>query len=104
MILPSNLDKLSGLFPSVGPSTPAAAAADKTQNGTSPGHELTTDTTQVSSAGSQLLNSIKNASPDLDVRTDKVAAVAAAIKSGTYSVPADAVARKLIDSMAQPGK
>jgi negative regulator of flagellin synthesis FlgM len=34
-----------------------------------------------------------------DVRTDKVAALQAAIASGTYNVPASAVADKLIQSM-----
>ena len=34
-----------------------------------------------------------------DVRTDKVAALQAAITSGTYNVPASAVADKLIQSM-----
>jgi negative regulator of flagellin synthesis FlgM len=34
-----------------------------------------------------------------DVRTEKVAALQAAIASGTYNVPASAVADKLIESM-----
>jgi anti-sigma28 factor (negative regulator of flagellin synthesis) len=33
------------------------------------------------------------------VRTDKVAAVQAALAAGTYDVPASAVASKVVDSM-----
>jgi anti-sigma28 factor (negative regulator of flagellin synthesis) len=34
-----------------------------------------------------------------DVRTDKVAAVQAALEAGTYDVPASAVASKVVDAM-----
>lgn len=105
MILPNNLDKLSGLFPSVGTTTPTTANNEKVRpEGMSAGQGLTTDTTELSSAASQVLHSIRNSSADSDVRTDKVAAVAAAIQNGTYSVPADAVAKKVIDSMTESGK
>jgi negative regulator of flagellin synthesis FlgM len=38
-----------------------------------------------------------------EVRTDKVAAVQAALAAGTYSVPASAVASRVIDSMLAGG-
>ena len=34
-----------------------------------------------------------------DVRTEKVAAVQAALAAGTYNVPASAVASKMVDAM-----
>jgi negative regulator of flagellin synthesis FlgM len=40
-----------------------------------------------------------SSAPDSDVRMDKVAEVQAALASGTYNVPASAVAGKMIDQM-----
>jgi anti-sigma28 factor (negative regulator of flagellin synthesis) len=36
---------------------------------------------------------------DSGIRTDKVAAVQAAMAAGTYNVPASAVASKMVDAM-----
>ena len=54
------------------------------------------DRAQLSSAGSTLA---QVSSANDDVRTDKVAAIQSAIAAGTYSVPASAVADKLIQSL-----
>jgi anti-sigma28 factor (negative regulator of flagellin synthesis) len=40
---------------------------------------------------------------DGGVRMDKVAAIQAALASGTYSVPSSAVASSMVDSMLQRG-
>ncbi len=55
-------------------------------------------TSTLSGVGSKLAASA--ASSD-DVRTDKVAALKSAIDSGTYNVPASAVADKLISSLME---
>ena len=49
----------------------------------------------MSTAGSEA--SLESASDG--VRMDKVAAIQAALASGTYSVPASAVASKMVDAM-----
>jgi flagellar biosynthesis anti-sigma factor FlgM len=54
------------------------------------------DGATLSQVGSQLATSAATAS---DVRTDKVAALKAAIDSGSYNVPAADVADKLIGNM-----
>ena len=53
-------------------------------------------TTTLSGAGTLLASSNTD-----DVRTDKVAALKSAIDSGTYNVPAGAVADKLINSLLE---
>jgi negative regulator of flagellin synthesis FlgM len=58
---------------------------------------LGSDQAKLSQASSQLA-----LDPGTDVRTEKVAAIQAAIQAGTYQVPASAVAQKLIDSMLEP--
>jgi negative regulator of flagellin synthesis FlgM len=53
------------------------------------------DQTSLSSASSLVAQALR--APD--VRADKVAALQQAINSGTYSVPASAVAGKIVDSL-----
>ncbi len=57
---------------------------------------LTSDSAQLSSTASVLSQAVSSTS---DVRTEKVAALKAAISAGNYSVPAGAVADKLIDHL-----
>lgn len=52
------------------------------------------------SAGAAAISQIDNGG---DVRMDKVAAVQAALASGTYHVPASAVAGKMMDAMLGEG-
>jgi negative regulator of flagellin synthesis FlgM len=56
---------------------------------------LSADQATLSNAGSEVSQS---AGTD-GVRMDKVAAVQSALAAGTYSVPASAVASKLVDAM-----
>jgi flagellar biosynthesis anti-sigma factor FlgM len=53
------------------------------------------DRATLSAAASQVASSANDAS----VRMDKVVAIQSALAAGTYTVPASAVASKLIDSM-----
>ena len=53
------------------------------------------DRATLSSAG----NEVSQAVSGEDVRTDKIAAVQAALAAGSYDVPASAVASKLVDAM-----
>ena len=56
---------------------------------------LGTDRATLSSAASEMAQRID----DGGVRGEKVAAIQGALASGTYSVPASAVATKVVDSM-----
>jgi negative regulator of flagellin synthesis FlgM len=53
------------------------------------------DSATLSNAG----NEVSLTAADPSVRTDKVAAVQAALAAGTYEVPASAVASKVVDAM-----
>jgi len=75
----------------VGQSSGSSSAASEIKSG---------DTAQVSNAASQVALS----PADADVRLDKVAAIQSALKAGTYSVPASAVAQKVIGSLLAPEK
>jgi hypothetical protein len=46
-----------------------------------------------------LVTPVALSATDSDVRMDKVASIQAALASGTYNVPASAVASKMVDSM-----
>lgn len=86
---------LEGLRSLLGVNTTAPAATPARTN--TPAQENTpfSDLATLSSAGSQVSAS---ASGD-GVRMDKVASIQAALASGTYNVPASAVASRVIDSM-----
>jgi flagellar biosynthesis anti-sigma factor FlgM len=88
----NNLDGLRSLF---GVQTPSSAPAS-TRGGSQAGaSELSGDRATLSSAGSEV--SLESAGDG--VRMDKVTAVQAALAAGTYSVPATAVASKMVDAM-----
>lgn len=78
---------------------PAKVAPQAKNEGTPAGSGLAGDHATLSSAGAE----VSQASSGSDVRMQKVAAVQAALAAGTYSVPASAVAGKLIDSMLSGG-
>jgi negative regulator of flagellin synthesis FlgM len=88
----NNLDGFRSLFGVQTPSTAPASTRSGAQTGAS---ELTGDRATLSSAGSEV--SLESASDG--VRMEKVAAVQAALAAGTYSVPASAVASKMVDAM-----
>jgi len=73
----------------------ATTSTTRTGKGAASEASLTTDQATVSSAGS----SVSQAASASDVRLEKVAAVKAALESGTYNVSASAVAGKVVDSM-----
>jgi len=89
-----NLSQISSSEPA--PSTPAVQRIGNTAMENSPAAGASaTDVAQVSSAAVQLAQSA--AVPD--VRLDTVANIQGALQSGTYSVSADAVAKKVLDAM-----
>jgi negative regulator of flagellin synthesis FlgM len=87
-------NSLDGLKSLLGVTEPSVAQAQAKNNPPSTG-ALNSDRATVSSAGSEVANALV----DTGVRTDKVAAVQAALAAGTYNVAASAVASKLVDSM-----
>jgi negative regulator of flagellin synthesis FlgM len=88
-------NSLDGLKSLLGVTTPTPAAPQPKSNSAAGGGGLGSDQATFSSAGSEV--SLTAAEPG--VRTDKVASVQAALAAGTYSVPASAVASRVVDSM-----
>jgi len=91
----NDLENLSQVLPSQTPAVQPAARSGNSQP-TAGGH---TDTAELSAAGTQAAQS----SEVPEVRLDKVASIQAALKAGTYQVPAADVAQKVISSMLIPG-
>jgi flagellar biosynthesis anti-sigma factor FlgM len=62
------------------------------------------DEASLSSAGTQVARSASTAriSDAADVRLDKIAAIQAQLQAGTYSVPASAVAQRIIGALLVP--
>ncbi len=89
----NSLDGLSSLLGinQPAPSTPQGKSSATVQTSSA----LDGDSATLSSAA----NEISQSASSEGVRADKVAAVQAALAAGTYSVPASAVASKVIDSM-----
>jgi negative regulator of flagellin synthesis FlgM len=88
-------NSLDGLKSLLGVTPPAPAAPQTKGNTAAGGSGLGSDRATFSSAGSEV--SLTAAEPG--VRADMVAGVQAALAAGTYSVPASAVASKVVDSM-----
>jgi negative regulator of flagellin synthesis FlgM len=93
MDIRGGVDGLKNLLgvPSTGP-TQSGPAKNETTSSTS---ALAGDRATLSSAGSE----ISEATSGSDARMERVAAVQGAIAAGTYSVPASAVAGKIVDAM-----
>lgn len=87
------LRSLLGVNPTV---TPAAQSKSNASAGAS---SFDSDRATFSSAASE----VSHAVADEGIRMDKVEAVQSALASGTYSVPATAVASKMIDAMLATG-
>lgn len=97
MDIRSSLDGLKSLLGV----NPAAQPATGTKGTATTGKTaMGSDHATLSSAGSE----VAQTASDDTVRTDKVASVQAAIAAGTYSVPASAVASKLVDAMLGAGQ
>lgn len=93
MDMRSGLDGLRSLLGVPQTATPAAAPA---RNGASPGSTAAgADRATLSQAASEAAQT----SAGEDVRSEKVAAIQAAIASGTYSVSPMAVASRMVDAM-----
>jgi len=92
MDIRSSLEGLKSLLgtPTVAPATPQPKSA-----GVGTGSGLGSDLATFSSAASEVAQTASDAS----VRMDKVAQIQAALAAGSYSVPATAVAAKVVDSM-----
>ena len=93
MDIRSSLDGLKSLLGV----TPAATTVTQKSNPAAPNSTggLGSDRATFSSAGSE----VSLSASDSGIRTDKVAAVQAALAAGTYNVPATAVASKMVDAM-----
>jgi negative regulator of flagellin synthesis FlgM len=96
MDIRNSLDGLRSLL-GVNPTAPSAPQG-KGSTSVAPS-SLDSDRATFSSAASEVSQSALGEG----VRADKVAAVQAALAAGTYSVPASAVASRVIDSMLAAG-
>jgi len=98
MNIGNNIENLTQIFD---PQTVTNATLSKTtaQNVTQNDAQKT-DQAQLSTAASQVAQS----AVDSDVRLDKVASIQSALQAGTYSVPAPAVAQKVIGSLLTTDK
>jgi negative regulator of flagellin synthesis FlgM len=88
-------NSLDGLKSLLGVTQPAPSATQSKPPGAASPSALTSDSATLSSAGS----AVASTAADSDVRLDKVASIQAALASGTYNVPASAVASKMVDAM-----
>jgi len=94
-------NSLEGLKSLLGPAATAPVSAQPAKSGTTAGASaLGSDQATLSSAGSE----VSQAAAGSDVRMDKVASIQAALAAGTYSVPATAVASKMVDGMLSGDK
>ena len=94
MDISSSLEGLRSLL-GVSSTAPAATPVRSNNHATGGASASDGDLATLSSAGSQ----VSEAAAGDGVRMDKVASIQAALASGTYNVPASAVASKVIDSM-----
>jgi flagellar biosynthesis anti-sigma factor FlgM len=98
MDIRSSLDGLKTLL-GVTPAAPGSTARPQAGKPVESG-SFSSDRATLSSAGSE----VALAATDGGVRTGKVAEIQAALQAGTYSVPASAVAAKVVDAMLGGGK
>ena len=97
MDIRGSLDSLKSLL---GTTTVEQSTVAPKGNAAASKSALGSDHATLSNAGSE----VASTAADDHVRTGKVAAVQAALAAGTYSVPANAVASKLIDTMLGAGR
>ena len=89
-----------GLRSLLGVSQPTPATQAAKAGATRENSAVSSDVAMLSSAGSEVAQS----AADGGVRMDKVSNIQAALAAGTYSVPASAVASKLVDVMLAGGR
>jgi negative regulator of flagellin synthesis FlgM len=92
-------NSMDGLRSLLGVNPTATPTPQTTSSASTATSSFDSDRATFSSAGSE----VSQASSGEGVRADKVASVQAALAAGTYSVPASAVASKVIDSMLTAG-
>jgi negative regulator of flagellin synthesis FlgM len=92
-------NSLDGLKSLLGVNPTATSAPQGKSNTSAASSSFDSDRATFSSAASE----VSQAASGDSVRTDKVAAVQAALAAGTYSVPASAVASRIVDSMLGAG-
>lgn len=97
MDIRNSLDGLRSLL-GVNPAVPSVHQSKG--NVATPGSGLDMDRATLSNVASEVSQTVS----DEGVRTEKVAAVQAALAQGTYNVPASAVAAKLVDAMLLAGQ
>ena len=93
MDIRSSLEGLKSLLGTQAAATTATQQAKSTT--TSASSALGSDQATVSSAGSEVSQTVG----DADVRLDKVATIQTALTTGSYDVSASDVATKVVDSM-----
>ena len=87
---------LEGLKSILGTAPEAPAVAGRARGGSAAGGSgLGGDVATLSSAASE----VSSTASDSGVRMEKVAGIQAALAAGSYGVPAQAVASKLVDAM-----
>ena len=97
MDIRSGLDGLKSLL---GVTQPTPAPAQQNRGGQfADGSLLGSDRATLSSAGSE----VAQTAADGGVRMDKVAGIQAALATGSYNVPASAVASRMVDAMLAGG-
>ncbi len=95
------MKQINGIGSSAVMEAQLARAGRDGSTSTSKTHFVVTNTSKVADSAklSTTAQLIQQSAGAADVRYEKVASIKAAIDSGTYSVPAAAVADKLIESM-----
>ncbi len=93
-------NSIDGLKDLLGVSPAASSPPQARPASAAPSSPLTSDHATLSSAGSE----VASTAADSDVRAEKVASVQTALESGTYNVPASAVASKMVDAMLGPNR
>lgn len=93
-------NSLDGLKSLLGVNGAEQAAAQGKAGQVAQGGAFSADHATLSSAAS----SIAQSAGDDGVRMEKVTAIQSALESGAYSVPASAVASKMVDAMLGNGK
>lgn len=99
MDIRSSLDGLKSLL-GVTPASQAGTQPARGGGATRDTGAVSSDRATLSDAGSEVAQS----AADGGVRLDKVASVQAALAAGTYSVPAGAVASRMVDAMLVAGQ
>jgi negative regulator of flagellin synthesis FlgM len=92
MDIRNNLDGLRSLL---GVNAADPAASQVKNNAAPAGSAWASDQATLSSAGSE----VSQAAADTGARMDKVAGIQAALASGSYNIPAPAVASKVVEAM-----